>query len=76
MADGEAKAAEVAAKHLVKQLADQQKTLAAKQSDAGRLQQARLRLQHCDRLTGVVPSVCCHHGPGCVPATRQQCIHS
>ncbi len=38
-AEGEAKAADVAAKHLAKQLADTQKALAAKQSSAGKLQQ-------------------------------------
>ena len=38
-AEGEAKAADVAAKHLAKQLADTRKALAAKQSNAGRLQQ-------------------------------------
>ena len=44
-AEGEAKAADVAARHLAKQLADTRKALAAKQSSACKLQQVcRLHL--------------------------------
>ena len=55
----------MAAKHLVKQLVDQRKTLATKQSDAGKLQQARLRLQHRDRVTCKTQPVYFRYTPSC-----------
>lgn len=42
-AEGEAKAADVAAAHLTKQLAQTQKALASKQKDAGKLEKVSLR---------------------------------
>ena len=44
----------MAAKHLAKQLTDQRKSLSTKQSDAGKQQQARLGLQHRDRVAVAV----------------------
>ena len=62
-AEGKARAAEVAAKHLAKQLAETRKTLAAKQSDAGKLQQA------CP-----CPEASCRHG--CIVAFPADFAHS